>query len=80
MSEPVFDKNGWCHDMAAAPRDGQSLLLWCQFADSLEMVIAAWSSNPKHAKFPWRKEGIDALADWLPTAWRPLPEPPEPRE
>ena len=28
MTERVFDANGWCHDMSAAPRDGTDLLLW----------------------------------------------------
>ena len=74
-----MDKNGW-QAIETAPKDGTKILLACQ-----EQITIGWWDTNKYAKKPrpyW--SSIHAYLygrTWAranqPTAWQPLPQPPE---
>jgi hypothetical protein len=69
MTAPTFDAHGWCHDMDAAPKDANELLLWVNSYP----VIGWWQKAYPKPVGVWRSaDGVRAD----PTAWRPLPLPP----
>jgi hypothetical protein len=69
MTAPTFDAHGWCHDMDAAPNDGQQVLLWasCASGGGWQRIGQFEADN-----LVWCGE----RGTIRPSAWRPLPLPP----
>ena len=73
-------ENGW-QDIASAPRDGKTIVLWSKYHD--EPVTAAWANGRWVAR--WDDCSViesqgDTWTDYkladVPTHWRTLPAPP----
>lgn len=67
--EPVVD--GW-RDIATAPKDGTSILVWADGYDRPEVV--RWAV--RRGVGGWLG-GDNSIFDDTPTHWMPLPQPPE---
>lgn len=61
-------------DIATAPRDGATVLLWCVVESGGWAQTGYFEHNESYAGWLDSYEGV-GLAD--PTHWRPLPEPPK---
>jgi hypothetical protein len=66
MTAPTFDAHGWCHDMDAAPNESRCLVR----VGGETGVGSRWGKS-----YRWDVDGYFSAV--TPTAWRPLPLPPE---
>lgn len=73
-TEPVFDANGWCHDMNAAPRDGKPFLVSWPVLKGKSWFIQAATWSFAHDRFVIHWDHDDEVGPFR--AWRPLPLPP----
>jgi hypothetical protein len=72
MSEPIFDENGWCHDMDhPQATSGQELLIFNSYYDEM------WISHYLKTKNTWSHPDygyFDGYPNSIlkPVAWKPL--------
>ena len=64
--------------MKSVPKDGRPVLLYCDFADSKEVVVARYNARKAgtgpYGRFVWQPCEGSHIAERVPTHWRPLPK------
>lgn len=87
LSAAGFRKAGWNTDMESAPRDGTPILVWSEHWMPTNVAVTWWvlglltGRKSQHSNAPLVEDGWTngrgSKLDFVPTAWMPLPQPPE---
>ncbi len=81
IAEAHAKAHGW-RSMESAPKDGRRILIWDGEATYAARWETKFSVDAKGYRAAWTDDavvsfGMEETAEYKPTAWMPLPEPPK---